>query len=314
MNTQNQEPIYIGIDISKDTLDVDWPGQPPANLVYGGGSLAKLVRQLQSSERPVHVVCEPSGGFERALLAALWAADVPVSLVNASRVRAFAKAQGLLAKTDPLDAELLRLFGEKMQPSRLQPPEPVRERLADLVQRREQVVTMLCTEEQRLTQCRDKTVRKLSEKLIRELERQIAKLEKAIAAVIDDDDTLRQQCERLQEVKGIGQVTASTLLATLPELGQLNRKQIGALAGVVPYNHDSGRHRGRRVIRGGRLAVRRVLYMAAVVAARFNPILREFYQRLLTAGKPKKLAITAVMRKLITLLNHLIKNPEFKLA
>ncbi len=180
--------------------------------------------------------------------------------------------------------------------------------------RREQLVTLLSTEEQRLTQSRDKTVRKLSQKLIRELEKQIVTLEKAIAEVIDDDDTLRQQCERLQEVKGIGQVTASTLLATLPELGQLNRKQIGALAGVVPYNQDSGRHRGRRTIRGGRLAVRRVLYMAATVAARFNPILREFYQRLVTAGKPKKLALTAVMRKLVTLLNHLLKNPQFKLA
>lgn len=314
MNTDAADPIYVGIDISKDRLDVDWAGQPPASHVYGGAALAKLIRQLQGSVRPVHVVCEPSGGYERALLAALWAADVAVSLVNASRVRAFAKAQGLLAKTDELDARVLRMFGEKMTPSRLQPPEPVRERLADLVQRREQLVALLGTEEQRLTQSRDKVVRKLTGKLIRELERQICVLEKAIADVIDDDDTLRQQCERMQEVKGIGQVTASTLLATLPELGKLNRKEISALAGVAPYNHDSGKHRGRRLIRGGRLAVRRVLYMAATVAARFNPVLRDFYQRLLAAGKPKKVALTAVMRKLVTLLNHLLKNPHFSLA
>jgi transposase len=314
MNTDAVDRIYVGIDISKDRLDVDWPGQPPASHVYGGAALAKLIRQLQGSVRPVHVVCEPSGGYERALLAGLWAADVAVSLVNASRVRAFAKAQGLLAKTDELDARVLRLFGEKMTPSRLQPPEPVRERLADLVQRREQLVALLGTEEQRLTQSRDKVVRKLTGKLIRELERQICVLEKAIADVIDDDDTLRQQCERMQEVKGIGQVTASTLLATLPELGKLNRKEISALAGVAPYNHDSGKHRGRRLIRGGRLAVRRVLYMAATVAARFNPVLRDFYQRLLAAGKPKKVALTAVMRKLVTLLNHLLKNPHFNLA
>jgi transposase len=139
-------------------------------------------------------------------------------------------------------------------------------------------------------------------------------LEALIAAQIDDDDTLRGQSERLQQVKGVGQVTASTLLAELPELGRLSRNEIGALAGLAPYNRDSGQHRGRRTIRGGRVKVRRVLYMAAVVAARFNPILRAFYQRLVAAGKPKKVALTAVMRKLVVLLNHLLKKPDFILA
>jgi transposase len=182
------------------------------------------------------------------------------------------------------------------------------------VQRREQLVSILLMEEQRLTQTRDKVVHRLGEKLIKELEEQVKKVDELIDKQIDDDDTLKEQNERMQQVKGVGRVTASTLLAELPELGHLTRNEAGALAGVAPYNRDSGMHRGRRTIRGGRIKVRRVLYMAALVATRFNPILKAFYQRLLAAGKPKKVAVTAVMRKLVVLLNHLLKKPDFTLA
>ena len=252
--------------------------------------------------------------YERDLLEALWAAGVTVSLVNAARIRAFARAQGLLAKTDEIDASVLREFGELLRPKALEVPSPQRQRLAALVQRREQLVTILATEEQRLAQSREAVVRKLGENLLKELQQQVEQIDKLIEAQIDDDDTLKGQSERLQQVKGIGQVTASTLLAELPELGKLSRNEAGALAGVAPYNRDSGTLRGRRTIRGGRVQVRRVLYMAALVATRFNPILKSFYQRLVAAGKPKKLALTAVMRKLVVRLNHLLKNPEFKLA
>ena len=169
-------------------------------------------------------------------------------------------------------------------------------------------------EEQRLAQTRDAVVKKMSVSLIKQLRAQVEQLEQMIEKQIDDDDTLKGQSERLQQVKGIGKVTASTLLAELPELGKLSRNQAGVLAGVAPYNRDGGAHRGRRMIRGGRTQVRRVLYMAAVVAARFNPILKGFYQRLVAAGKPKKVALTAVMRKLVVLLNQLLKNPDFNLA
>ena len=182
------------------------------------------------------------------------------------------------------------------------------------MQRREQLLNILTMEEQRLAQSRDTVVRKLSEPLIEELQKQIEQMETLIAAQIEEDTTLKGQSERLQQVKGIGPVTASTLLAELPELGKLSRNEVGALAGVAPYNCDSGTHRGRRMIRGGRVKVRRVLYMAAVVAARYNPILKLFYERLVAAGKPKKVALTAVMRKLVVLLNHLLKNPDFTLA
>jgi transposase len=289
-------------------------GLSPCRYANDAAGIAKLANDLKKRPEPAWVICEPSGGYEHDLLEALWTAGIAVSLVNAARIRAFARAQGLLAKTDEIDASVLREFGEHLRPRALAAPSPIRQRLAALVQRREQLVTILSMEEQRLAQTRDAAVRKMSAKLIEELQKQVEQLERMIETQIDEDPTLRAQSARLQEVQGIGPVTATTLLAELPELGTLSRNESGALAGVVPYNRDSGEHRGRRTIRGGRVQLRRVLYMAALVATRFNPILKAFYQRLLANGKPKKLALTAVMRKLVVLLNHLIKNPEFKLA
>lgn len=307
-------PAYAGVDISKDALDVSLAGQSPCRYPNDAAGIAKLVKALQKRPAPAWVICEPSGGYERDLLEALWTAGITVSLVNAARIRAFARAQGLLAKTDEIDAAVLREFGELLQPAALAAPSPERQRLAALVQRREQLLIILSTEEQRLAQSREAVVRQLSARLIKELQKQVEQIEQLIETQIDEDATLKAQNARLQQVKGIGAVTASTLLAELPELGKLSRNEAGALAGVAPYNRDSGLLRGRRTIRGGRVQVRRVLYMAALVAARFNPILKAFYQRLVAAGKPKKLALTAVMRKLVVLLNHLLKNPEFTLA
>jgi transposase len=309
-----QRPAYAGVDISKDGLDVSLAGQSSCRYANRAAGITELVKALKKSSEPVQVICEPSGGYERELLEALWAAGIAVSLVNAARIRAFARAQGLLAKTDQIDAAVLREFGKLLRPEALEAPAPQRQRLAALVQRREQLVTILAMEEQRLTQTHDAVVRKLGGSLIKELRKQVKQIEQLIEAQIDDDDTLKGQSERLQQVKGIGKVTASTLLAEMPELGKLSRNEAGALAGVAPYNRDSGMLRGRRTIRGGRVKVRRVLYMAALVATRFNPILKAFYQRLVAAGKPKKVALTAVMRKLVVLLNHLLKNPNFKLA
>lgn len=316
MNTPEaeQSPAYAGVDISKEALDVSLAGQSPCRYENSAAGTTELVKVLKKLSEPVQVICEPSGGYERELLKALWGAGIAVSLVNAARVRAFARAQGLLAKTDQIDAAVLREFGKLLRPAALEAPSAQRQRLAALVQRREQLVTILATEEQRLTQAGEAVVKKMGRSLIKELRKHIEQIEKLIEAQIDDDDTLKGQSERLQQVKGIGKVTASTLLAELPELGKLTRNEAGALAGVAPYNRDSGMHRGRRTIRGGRVKVRRVLYMAATVAARFNPILKAFYQRLVAAGKPKKVALTAVMRKLVVLLNHLLKNPEFNLA
>ena len=304
----------MGVDISKATLDVSVAGHSPCRYANSAAGLAALLKAVKKLPASAQIICEPSGGDERDLLEALWAAEIAVSLVHAARVRAFARAQGRLAKTDPIDATVLREFGELFQPKTLAAPSPPRQRLAELVQRREQLLSLLAMEEQRLARTRDAVVRKMGASLLRELEKQIEHMETLIAAQIDADATLKHQSARLQQVKGIGPVTASTLLAELPELGTLSRNESGALAGVAPYNRDSGAHCGRRTIRGGRVKVRRVLYMAAIVAARFNPILKVFYERLVTAGKPKKVALTAVMRKLVVLLNHLLQNPEFTLA
>jgi len=307
-------PAFAGVDIGKASLDVSLAGQPPCRHPNDAAGIAALITALKKLPQPVQVICEPSGGYERDLLAALWAAGLAVSLVHAARVRAFARAQGRLAKTDPIDAVVLREFGELLRPGTLAAPSPERERLAALVQRREQLVNLLSMEDQRLAQTRDAVVQKMSGRLLKELQTQIEQMDELIAAQIAADVTLKGQSERLQQVQGIGPVTATTLLAELPELGTLSRNESGALAGVAPYNQDSGAHRGRRTIRGGRVKVRRVLYMAALVASRFNPILKAFYDRLVAAGKPKKVALVAVMRKLIVLLNHLLKNPQFKLA
>ncbi len=316
MNTPDHlAPLtYAGIDISKDYLDLALRDQRPQRFANTATGRRALLVALRKVGGPVQVICEPSGGYEQALLADLWAAALNVSLINATRVRAFARARGLLAKTDQIDAMTLRTYGELLKPVPTNAPSPLRKRLAALVQRREQLVEILATEQQRLNQSRDRSVQKLSRQLSRVLERQITQLEAMIAASIATDEALQKQHERMQQVQGVGPVTSATLLAELPELGDLEDKQIGALAGLVPYNRDSGQLRGRRAIHGGRVQVRRVLYMAAITATRFNPILKKFYQRLLAAGKPKKLAITAVMRKLVVLLNRLLKNPQFNLA
>ena len=237
-----------------------------------------------------------------------------MSLVHAARVRAFARAQGRLAKTDPIDAVVLRQFGEVFTPAPLAAPAVERERLAALVQRREQVVDLLAMEDQRLAQSRDKAVLKLGQRLRKTLVKQLEELDRLIAAQIADDATRHRQSERLQKVKGIGPVTAAPLLAAMPELGTLSRGEAAALSGLPPYDHDSGAHKGRRTIHGGRKQVRRVLSMTALVAARYNPILKAVYDRLVADGKAQKLALIALMRKLIVLLNHLLKNPKFKLA
>ncbi len=316
MNTPKttSNPVHAGIDISRDMLDVSLAGQPAQRFCTDTAGIARLVRELGKLPGSVHVICEASGGYERPLLEALWAAGIAVSLVNASRVRSFARAQGHLAKTDKIDAVVLREFGERLHPEAVAAPSAQRRRLTALVQRREQLVSLVSMEAQRLDQSQDKIVRKLAQQLIKQLNQQVQQLDELIAQLIEDDDDLRGQSERLQQVKGVGKVTAATLLAELPELGSLSRNAAGALAGVAPYNRDSGQHQGRRTIRGGRIKVRRVLYMAATVAARFNPVLKAFYQRLVAAGKPKKVALTAVMRKLIVVLNQLLKNPDFSLA
>ena len=304
-----QQSTYVGIDVAKDWMDVAVrPTGRIWRVNYEDEEVATLVAQLQTLQ-PAAVILESTGGLETPLVAALAAAALPVSVVNPRQVRDFAKSTGQLAKTDRLDAQILAHFGEAVRP----PMRPLRDAdtqaLAALVARRRQVSTMLTAEKNRLSRAVS-AVHPYIQDHIAWLEQERNNLDADLSDQIRQSSVWREKDDLLRSVSGVGQQVSLTLLANLPELGTLSRKQIAALVGVAPFSRDSGPHRGRSTVWGGRAPVRAVLYMGALVATRCNPILREFYQRLLAAGKPKKLALTACMRKLLTILNSMVRNNE----
>lgn len=311
----NPPITYLGIDIAKLTLDFSphpaLTGRQGANDAAGH---RRLIARLQRHPQPIHVLCEATGGYERALLQALHQAAIPVTLLNPRLVRDFARAQGLLAKTDRLDAQVLADYGRTFTPAPTPPRTATQTRLADLVNRRQELVDTRHREQLRAAHHHDPFVLREDRRLDNLLATLIAQLETEIQSLQEADRQLQAQVQRLTTVQGIGQLTAWTLLATLPELGTLQRGQAAALAGLAPYNHDSGPQRGQRHIAHGRPSARAALYMAAVVAARCNPVLRPLYQRLRAAGKPAKVALTALMRKLAELANLLLKNLAFSLT
>jgi transposase len=306
--------VYVGMDVAKATLDLYALGASPAqrqhlpNDVKGHRALLRWLQRLG----PVQVICEASGGYERPAVVALQQAAIAVSVVNPRRVRDFARAQGRLAKTDQLDAQVLAQFGQQLQPAITPAPSAAQRQLVELVSRRQQVQQLRTAERNRLEHTTHPAVRRQLQRHLLGLDRQMQQLQTWIAELVAAEPSLAHKVARLCEVMGVGQITAVVLLATMPELGMLNRRQAAALAGVAPFNRDSGPRRGHRLIGGGRPVARRALYMAALVAAYSNPRFKQFYQRLLAAGKAPKVALVAVMRKLIILLNHLLKIPEFQ--
>lgn len=309
----NTNPILpVGVDIAKHELQVALAGRT-FTLPNTPAGCRRLLQRLRPHPT-AQIILEASGGFERPLLTACHQAGQRVSRVEPSRVRHFARACGQRAKSDPIDAQMLAQYGAACQPPPTPAPAPEDQQLAELTRRRRQLQELLLAEENRAEQFTQPVLRHGASRLRTQLRRQLATVEKAIAAHLQQSPALNQKAQRLQQVVGVGPVTATTLLAELPELGQLKRGQIAALAGVAPHERSSGQWQGQRHIGGGRASARRVLYMAALVAAQRNPILRDFYQRLRAKGKPAKVALTAVMRKLITLLNHLLKYPHFLLA
>ena len=243
----------------------------------------------------MQVICEPSGEYERALVQGLARARVKMSLVQASRVRQFARAAGILAKTDRIDAELLCEFGKAMRPRTLTAAKLEQEHLRELESQRRHLTHLLVMEQNRAARVSDASVVRLNRSLINQIKKQIEQLDLLIKEHIEGSHELSAKAAKLTSISGAGARTAALLLAQLPELGELNRREIAALVGVAPFNRDSGRMRGKRAIYGGRKPVRHGLYMAALVAAHHNPILRNFYLRLRAAGKPAKLALTATM-------------------
>ncbi len=255
----------------------------------------------------VQVICEASGGYERGLLSALQAREIEVSLVQASRVRQYARAAGILAKTDEIDAGVLCAFGKAMEPEVTVARDEQQQRLRELEAYRRHLSGLIVMENNRKEKLSEPAVVRSSKKLISQIQKQIDSIDLLIKELIKNSTDLREKAAKLSAVSGVGARTAALLLAQMPELGTLNRRQAAALAGLAPFNRDSGKLRGKRTIFGGRRCVRTGLYMAALVAARHNPILREFYQRLRAAGKPPKLALTATMRKLLIVLSSSLK-------
>ncbi len=300
-------PVYVGIDVAKAALDVAVsPTAERWTLAYTEREVAGLVTRLTPLQ-PALVVLEATGGLEGPLVGALAAAGLPVVVVNPRHVRDFAKATGLLAKTDALDASVLARFAAAIRPTPRPLPDAATQTLAALVTRRRQLVTMLTAERNRLGSA-PRVLRAEIQAHITWLQRRLGRLDEDLHQAIRTSPVWRAQDDLLQSVPGVGPVLARTLLASLPELGRLDRKAIAALVGVAPLNRDSGTFRGRRRVWGGRAAVRAVLYMGTLVAVRHNPILRAFYQRLRAVGKLPKVALTACMRKLLTILNAMLKH------
>jgi transposase len=307
--------VYVGMDIAKATLDLHALSPSPQFRQFTNSPAGhRALRRWLQGLGPIHVVCEASGGYERSVVLALQQAAVAVSVINPRQARDFARAQGRLAKTDQLDAQVLAEFGECLRPAVSSAPSAAQRQLAELVSRRQQVQQLRGAEHNRLEHTTHPAVRRQVQRHLLGLERQLEQLDTWITELIDAEPTLTQKMARLCAVVGVGRITAAVLLATMPELGTLNRRQAAALVGVAPFNRDSGPRRGHRLIGGGRPVARRALYMAALVAAFANPRFKVFYQHLIAAGKAPKVALVAVMRKLIIVLNQLLKNPEFQLT
>lgn len=300
-------PSFVGIDVSKDRLDVHLrPSGRAFAVTRDGKGLEQLVDDLRTLA-PALIVLEATGGFEIVVAAALAGAALPLAVVNPRQIRDFARATGRLAKTDALDAQVIALFAERIRPE----PRPIAnadsQTLAELVARRRQVVEMIGMETNRLHQARNPRVQHMLKATLKTLKAQLAELDRDIDDTIKRSPVWRAADDLLTSVPGVGDVTAHTLIADLPELGQLDRRHIAALVGVAPVNRDSGQMRGRRTIAGGRADVRNALYMATLSATRWNPVISQHYRSLVERGRPKKVALVACMRRLLGILNAIIR-------
>jgi transposase len=303
------EGPYVGIDVSKDQLDIAVrPTGDIWSMPNDASGITEVVQRL-AQLHPKLVVLEATGGLQMPLAAALATAGLPLAMVNPRQVRDFARATGRLAKTDRLDAQVLAHFAEAVRPTPYPLPDAQTQELTALLTRRHQVVEMLAAEKNRLRTTRE-SVRQRVQDHIRWLEQELADLDDDLEGTLRESPLWREKDNLLRSVPGIGRVVSITLLADLPELGTLSRHQIAALVGVAPLNRDSGRFRGTRMVWGGRARVRAVLYMAALTASRYNPIIKAFYHRLCSAGKARKVALTACMRKLLIILNSMVKHQQ----
>lgn len=300
-------PGFVGIDVSKDRLDVHLrPSGQTFAVPRDGPGLDQLLTRLRAGP-PALVVLEATGGFELTVAAAIAGAGLPLAVVNPRQIRDFARATGRLAKTDRLDAAAIALFAERVRPEPRPLLDAAAQALAELVARRRQIVEMIGMEQNRARQARAPKVARTIRATLKVLEAQLTELDHDIDDAIRGSPAWRAADDLLQSVPGIGDITARTLIAEMPELGRLDRRQAAALIGVAPVNRDSGQMRGHRAIAGGRTTIRNVLYMATLTAIRWNPVLKPHYQQLIARGRPKKVAIIACMRRLLGILNAILK-------
>jgi len=299
---------FVGIDVSKNHLDVHVrPTGDSFRVPYDDAGLVTLVEHVRPLA-PAVLVLEATGGYEVPVAATLASAALPVAVVNPRQIRDFARATGQLAKTDTLDARIIALFAEAVRPAARPVPDEQAAALGERIARRRQLVDMLGAEHNRRRLLRDRRLQRHLDAHIAWLEEALRRLDQDLTTLIRSTPVWRETDDLLRSVPGIGPVTACTLIADLPELGRLDRRRIAALAGLAPIARDSGAFRGRRMIMGGRPHIRRVLYMATVTAIKHNPAIRAFHQRLVAAGRPGKVALTAAMRKLLTILNAMLRD------
>jgi transposase len=302
------EAIYVGIDVSKDRLDVHVrPKGEAFSIVRDGKGLEELIKRIGNLS-PALVAVEATGGYEVIVAAAVAGAGLPLVVVNPAQVRHFARAIGKRAKTDPVDAAVIAHFAEAAKPAPRPVPDEQAQLLADLVARRRQIVEMIGAERQREKRALNKRVRKSIARLIAVLEKELSTVDTDIDDLVRGSPVWREKENLLASVPGIGATTARTLLAELPELGRLDRRRIASLAGLAPFTRQSGQWKGKSTIAGGRATVRSALFICSMVAVRHNPHLKAFYQRLVAAGKPKMTALIAVARKLLIILNAIIRD------
>lgn len=298
--------VTVGIDVSKDHLDIAVrPTGQEFRVPRGAAGIDDLLARLKSLA-PHLVALEATGGFETIVTAALAAAGLPVVVVNPAQVRAFATAIGQRAKTDPIDARVIAHFAEATRPHPRPLPDAATQLLADLVQRRRQIIEMIGAESQRRKRAPARLAKSI-DRLIKALQKELTSVDGDIDDAVRSVPVWRETEDLLTSVPGIGRTIARTLIAEMPELGRLDRKEIAALAGLAPFTRQSGQWKGRSFIGGGRTAVRCALFMGAMVAKRHNPVLKAFFDRLVAAGKPKMTALIAVARKLITILNAIVR-------
>ena len=299
---------YVGIDVSKDKLDVAVLGGQYGSVPNTREGVFKLVQWLQEVN-PELIVVEATGGYQRAAVEALFEAGLAVAVVNPARVRQYARACGLLAKTDKLDAQILAVFGQRVEPRRYEAKSEAGKQLSALLVRRRQLDEILKAEQNRLRTI-SQSLKGSVERIIACLKDEKKLLDTQIQQFMKEQEEWQEQTEILSSAPGVGKVTTATLLAELPELGKLDRKKIAALVGVAPMNFDSGKKRGYRKTKGGRGDVRSVLYMSTLVATRYNPLIQAQYQQLLKRGKLKKVALIACMRKFLTILNAMVRDQQ----